>query len=160
MHPSSGLAHAWAVQKTVELNATFSPPLPADEVLSAVRQPSPKEGRVRIWQANTIAKRLQVAPSEADALGLHAIAPASVRQRQKEHDQGMAKSRHEARLQRADAIRALIAKHPKWSDLDISRELGGVVDRKTVANHRAAQMERTMPDISTANQRELPGLSE
>jgi hypothetical protein len=159
MHPSSGLAHAWAVQKTVELNATFSPPLPADEVLSAARQPSPKEGRVRIWQANTIAKRLQVAPSEADALGLRAIAPASVRKRQKEHDQVMAKSRHEARLQRADAIRALIAKHPKWSDLDISRELGGVVDRKTVANHRA-QMERTMPDISTAHQRELPGFSE
>lgn len=157
LHPASGMAHAWAVARTVELNATFSPPLDADEVMSAVQQPSPKEGRVRLWQANTIAKRLQVAPSEADALGLHAIAPASVRKRQKEHDQVMAASRHEARLQRADAIRALIAKHPKWSDMDIGRELG--VDRKTVANHRA-QMERTMPDISTAHQRELPGLSE
>ena len=157
MHPSSGLAHAWAVERTVELNATFSPPLTADEVLSAVRQPSPTESRVRIWKANTIAKRLQVAPSEADALGLHAIAPASVRQRQKAHDQIMAESRHEARQQRADAIRSLIAKHPKWTDMDIGRELG--VDRKTVATHRA-QMNRTKPDISTANQRELPGLSE
>lgn len=157
LHPGSGMAHAWAVARTVELNATFSPPLDAAEVRSAVTQSA--AGPLRRWQADTIARALQVAPSEAEALDLSAIAPASVRKRQKEQSQVVAKSRHEARLQRADAIRALIAKHPKWSDLDISRELGGVVDRKTVANHRA-QMERTMPDISTAHQRELPGLSE
>lgn len=155
IHPGSGMAHAWAVRKTVELNDSFSPPLDADEVMSAVTQSA--AGQLRRWKADTIARALHVAPSEADALDLRAIAPASVRKRQKEHDQVMAKSRHEARLQRADAIRALIAKHPKWSDMDIGRELG--VDRKTVANHRA-QMERTMPDISTAHQRELPGLSE
>lgn len=155
LHPGSGMAHAWAVARTVELNATFSPPLDAAEVMSAVKQSA--AGQLRRWQADTIARALQVAPSEADALGLHAIAPASVRKRKKEHDQVMAKSRHEARLQRADAIRALIAKYPKWSDLDIARELGGV-DRKTVANHRA-QMERALPDGSDS-QRELPGFAE
>jgi DNA-binding CsgD family transcriptional regulator len=153
LHPGSGMAHAWAVARTVELNATFSPPLDAAEVMSAVTQSA--AGPLRRWQADTIARALQVAPSEAEALDLSAIAPASVRKRRKEQNQVVAKSRQEAQLQRADAIRALIAKHPKWSDMDIGRELG--VDRKTVANHRA-QMERTMPDISTAHQRELPGL--
>ncbi len=154
--PGSGRAHEWAVARTVELNATFAPPLDGAEVMSAVRQAA-VPGKLKHWQADTIARALQVAPSEAEALDLSAIAPASVRKRRKEQNQVVAKSRQEAQLQRADAIRALIAKHPKWSDMDIGRELG--VDRKTVANHRA-QMERTMPDISTAHQRELPGLSE
>ena len=153
--PGSGMAHEWAVARTVELNATFSPPLDAAEVRSAVKQSA--AGQLRRWQADTIARALQVAPSEADALSLHAIAPASVRKRHKEQTQVLAKSRHEARLQRADAIRALIAKYPKWSDLDIARELGGV-DRKTVANHRA-QMDRALPDGSDS-QRELPGFAE
>ena len=156
LHPGSGMAHAWAVEKTVELNATFSPPLDAAEVMSAVKQSA--AGQLRRWQADTIARALQVAPSEADALNLHAIAPASVRKRHKEQTQVLAKSRHEARLQREDAIRSLIAKHPKWSDLDISRELGGV-DRKTVAKYRA-QMERALPDIVTSHQHELPGFAE
>ena len=38
LHPGSGMAHAWAVARTVELNATFSPPLDAAEVMSAVTQ--------------------------------------------------------------------------------------------------------------------------
>lgn len=155
LHPGSGMAHAWAVARTVELNATFSPPLDAAEVRSAVTQSA--AGPLRRWQADTIARALQVAPSEAEALDLSAIAPASVRKRQKEQSQVVAKSRQEAQLQRADAIRALIAEHPKWSDMDIGRELG--VDRKTVTNHRA-QMNRTLQDISTAHQHELPGLSE
>ncbi len=153
LHPGSGMAHAWAVARTVELNATFSPPLDAAEVMSAVTQSA--AGPLRRWQADTIARALQVAPSEAEALDLSAIAPASVRKRRKEQSQVVAKSRLEAQTQRADAIRALIAKHPKWSDLDIGRELG--VDRKTVTNHRA-QMNRTLQDISTAHQHGLPGL--
>ena len=153
LHPGSGMAHAWAVARTVELNATFSPPLDAAEVMSAVTQSA--AGPLRRWQADTIARALQMAPSEAEALDLSAIAPASVRKRRKEQSQVVAKSRLEAQTQRADAIRALIAKHPKWSDLDIGRELG--VDRKTVTNHRA-QMNRTLQDISTAHQHGLPGL--
>lgn len=151
--PGSGMAHEWAVARTVELNATFSPPLDAAEVMSAVTQSA--AGPLRRWQADTIARALQVAPSEAEALDLSAIAPASVRKRRKEQSQVVAKSRLEAQTQRADAIRALIAKHPKWSDMDIGRELG--VDRKTVTNHRA-QMNRTLQDISTAHQHGLPGL--
>ena len=154
--PGSGMAHEWAVARTVELNATFSPPLDAAEVMSAVKQSA--AGQLRRWQADTIARALQVAPSEADALDLRAIAPASVRVRQKEQTQVLAKSRQEARLQRAGAIRSLIAKYPKWSDLDIARELGGV-DRKTVANHRA-QMNQTLSDIATSHQHELPGITE
>lgn len=155
-HPGSGEAHTWAVDRTVELNATFSPPLDHAEVVSAVTQAA--AGWRRRWRADTIARALQVAPSEVEALDLSAIAPASIRERQKERDRVMAKTRDEARLQRAEAIRALIAKHPKWSDLDIARELGGV-DRKTIAYHRS-RMGQTRPDISTAHQHDLPGVFE
>ena len=76
-----------------------------------------------------------MSPAEAEALGLHAIAPADTRERKAMQARKQVQTRHEARHQLADDIRALIAKHPKWSDLDIARELGGV-SRQRVAYYR------------------------
>ena len=54
------------------------------------------------------------------------------------------------RLQRAEDIRALIAQHPKWSDLDVARALGGV-SRQLVAYYRdeikAEDRQGTLPMI-------------
>ena len=152
--PGSGMAHEWAFAKTVELNATFNPPLGCEEVRSAVRRfDVPKEHKR--WRADTIAKALQVSPAEAEALALSAIAPDSVRKWRKEHAQALAKSREEARLQRGNNIQTLIARHPKWSDLDIARALGGV-DRRTVGRYRA-QMKHGF-QVAPVIQHELPGV--
>lgn len=133
-HPKSGEAHAWARMRTYELNATFSPPLKDAEVENAIER-SATNKLLRRWKAETLAAALDVSPAEAEALGLHAIAPPDTRERKAMQARKQVQTRHEARHQLADDIRALIAKHPKWSDLDIARELGGV-SRQRVAYYR------------------------
>jgi hypothetical protein len=76
-----------------------------------------------------------VSPAEAEALGLHAIAPPDTRERKAMQARKQAQTRQEARQQLAEDIKVLIAKHPKWSDLDVARYLGGVT-RQRVAYYR------------------------
>ena len=133
-HPKSGEAHAWALQRTYELNATFSPPLKKAEVDSAIERSAANPLRRR-WKAETLAAALDVSPAEAEALGLHAIAPPDTRERKAMQARKQVQTRQEARLQLAEDIKVLIAKHPKWSDLDVARYLGGVT-RQRVAYYR------------------------
>ena len=76
-----------------------------------------------------------MSPAEAEALGLHAIAPTATRERKAMQARQQVQTRQEARSRRAEDIRALIAQHPKWSDLDVARALGGV-SRQLVAYYR------------------------
>ena len=133
-HPKSGEAHSWARLRAHELNATFRPPLPAAELENAIERSAENKVRRR-WRAETIARALDVSPAEAEALGLHAIAPADTREGKATQARKQVQTRQEARLQRAEDIRALIAQHPKWSDLDVARALGGV-SRQLVAYYR------------------------
>lgn len=133
-HPKSGEAHEWARLRAHELNATFRPPLPAAEFENAIERSAENKVRRR-WRAETIARALDVSPAEAEALGLHAIAPAATREGKATQARKQVQTRLEARSQRAEDIRALIAQHPKWSDLDVARALGGV-SRQLVAYYR------------------------
>ena len=133
-HPKSGEAHSWARLRAHELNATFRPPLPAAELENAIERSAENKVRRR-WRAETIARALDVSPAEAEALGLHAIAPADTREGKATQARKQVQTRQEARSQRAEDIRALIAQHPKWSDLDVARALGGV-SRQLVAYYR------------------------
>ena len=133
-HPKSGEAHSWARLRAHELNATFRPPLPAAELENAIERSAENKVRRR-WRAETIARALDVSPAEAEALGLHAIAPTATRERKAMQARQQVQTRQEARSRRAEDIRALIAQHPKWSDLDVARALGGV-SRQLVAYYR------------------------
>lgn len=135
-HPKSGEAHAWAMQRTYELNETFSPPLKKAEVENAIERSAANPIKRR-WKAETLAAAMDVSPAEAEALGLHAIAPTATRERKAMQARQQVQTRQEARLQLVEDIKALIAKHPKWSDADIAKHLGGVT-RQRVAYYRGA----------------------
>lgn len=133
--PGEGIAEPIARERTYELNATFNPPLSDDEVESAIKRNN--AGNKAKWKSQTLANALDVAPSEAEALGLHAIAPKTVRDSREQLQRGEVLDRKRARAQRAEMIRSLILLHPRWSDLTIAREVGGI-DRQLVTHYRKA----------------------
>lgn len=150
--------YALARAATYALARSFDPPYPSEEVEGAIKRPA---GRSKShWRASTLARNLKVTRAEAEALGLHAIAPPAVREERAQKQRELVGSRAEARLRQASDVRALILKHPRWSDLDIARYYGGI-DRQYVTPYRKALIEEGLlerPPRRRPSQTTMPGI--
>lgn len=137
-YPGEGVAESWARERTFDLNATFRPPLPHADVEAAMKRPN--GGAKARWKASTLAGALDVAPSEAEALGLRAIAPKVVRDAREQRAREGVLDRKAATQEKGQDIRRLILEHPRWSDLDVARHYGGI-DRQLVTYYRKGLIE-------------------
>ena len=138
LYPGEGIAEQWARARTYELNASFNPPLAPAEVETAIKRRN--AGAKARWKASTVAAALGVAPSEAEALQLHSIAPKVVRDDREQRARDGVLDRKAAREEKAQAIRRLLLDHSGWSDLTVAQFYGGI-DRQLVAYYRKGLIE-------------------
>jgi hypothetical protein len=149
-------ADACARADTYDLNARFFPPLPNDDVEAAIKRPVVAAKR-RQTRAATIARHLGVVESEAEALGLRAIAPAKVRANLIAHEAQVTRTREEARQAMNVEIRRLLL--AGWGLSQVAKHVG--TDRQRVDAHRRKLREAGMlpkPAPRPMRQGTLPGI--